>query len=227
MSIAFLPITIDVRLPNEELLLEFCKQYKIRTTAKDGHSSWWDFTPVLMRATEEEVYDANKLKDILANRYNAGLGTPRYLNNIDKLFPEIPYMLEQLPYKELTLVTIMKQMKPVDYHTDTNDFDIHLDPTEVAYELEPKRYNILLNKHEYQDCLFVADQIGGTKIYPRIPKERPCHVIPDRVHAHGADYCGPDKLMLCVIGGILDRELHQTMIQDSLTKYSSEAIIFS
>ena len=227
MGLAFLPIEIDVQLPDEQKLLEFCEQYKIVISEQDSHSWWWDVIPVLMRASEDVVYNNPQgLQDLIANRYNAGQGTPRYLNSIDKVFPEIPYMLNQLPFIEMTAVAIMQQKEPVDYHTDANPFDIDLDPTEVAYDLEPKRYNILLNKHDYKDCFFVSNKNGGPKVYPNIPKERPCHVISDRYYAHGADYKGPNKLMLCVTGAILDRPKHIQMIQDNYNKFKKDAVVF-
>jgi hypothetical protein len=145
------------------------------------------------------------------------------VNNIDKEFPEIPYMLAQLPFKELTVVVMLEQKEQVDYHTDgyNNDY-IFNDPSELAFELEPKRYNILLTKHDYQECFFIADQPGGKKVYPDITKERPCHVIADRYYAHGANYRGPGKIMIAVIGGILDRDKHLELIN----KNKQDAIIF-
>ena len=227
MGLAFLPIKIDVKLPDEQKLLDFCEQHKIAASEDNSHSWWWDVTPVLMRGPEDIVYNNPKgLQDLIANRYNANQGTPQYLNKIDELFPEIPYMLGQLPFKEMTAVAIMQQKGPVDYHIDSNPFDNDLDPSEVSIDLEPKRYNILLNKHEYEDCFFVSHEKGGPKIYPKITREMPCHVICDRSYAHGADYRGPNKLMLCVIGAILDRPRHLALIQENYKNYRDNAVVF-
>lgn len=227
MGIAFLPIGIDVQLPDEQKLIDFCNEHKIVPSKTDSHSWWWNVTPVCLRGTPGTVYDMHNTAELMANRYNAGVGTPHYVNDIDKVFPEIPYMLEQLPFKEFTVVTILEQKESVDYHTDGyNEDKDFADPTELAFELEPKRYNILLNKHEYKDCFFVSDKIGGEKVYPNITKERPCHVIADRYYAHGADYRGPNKLMLAVIGGILDRPRHYEMIRKNLEQYRSDAVIY-
>lgn len=226
MGIAFLPIDIDVQLPDEKKLLDYLSEFKMKKNNREGHSHWWDTVPVLMRGTPGLEYNMANTTELIANRYNAGLGTPNYVNDIDKVFPEIPYMLNQLPFKELTVVAMLCQNEPVDYHTDGLAIDNDLDPTEVSYELEPKRYNILLTKHDYKDCFFVSDKIGGTKVYPNIPRERPCHVISDRYYAHGADYRGEGKIMLAVIGGILDRPKHYEMIRRNLEKYRSEAVIY-
>jgi len=222
MGIAFLPIDIDVQLPNETRLLEFCNQHKM----SDAYGKYWSTNPVLTRAPADYIYNKDSSTDLVINRYNAGLGTPRYVNNIDKEFPEIPYMLNQLPFKELTMVVILQQLEAVDYHIDGLAGDIILDHSEISLNLEPRRYNILLTKHEYQDCFFVSDKMDGKKIYPRITKENPCHVVTDRIYPHGADYVGPNKLMLAVLGGILDREKHLKLIQQNLEKYREHAVLF-
>ena len=226
MGIAFLPIDIVVQLPDEQKLLDYLNNFKMIKNNREGHSHWWDVIPVLMRGEKGLEYNMANSTELIANRYNANMGTPNYINDIDKVFPEIPYMLNQLPFKELTVVAMLCQNEAVDYHTDGLPNDIDLDPTEVSEELEPKRYNILLTKHDYKDCFFVSNKTGGTKIYPSISKERPCHVISDRKYAHGAEYRGPDKIMLAVIGGILDRPRHFEMIQKNLKKYPNEAVIY-
>jgi hypothetical protein len=222
MGIAFLPIEIDAQLPNEARLLDFCNQNKM----PDDHGHYWNTVPVLTRAPAGYVHNKKSSTNLMNNRYNAGLGVPQYVNNIDKEFPEIPYMLEQLPFKELTLVVIFQQIKTVEYHIDGLSGDIILDPSEVSLDLEPRRYNILLTKHEYRDCFFVSDKIDGNKYYTNITRETPCHVVTDRLYPHGADYRGPNKLMLAVLGGILDREKHLKMIQQNLEKYREQAILF-
>jgi len=226
MGIAFLPIDIDVQLPNEQKLIDYLEEHKMVKNNREGHSHWWDTIPVLMRGQPGMDYNMANTTELIANRYNAGMGTPNYVNDIDKVFPEIPYMLEQLPFKEMTVVAMLCQNEAVDYHTDGLKEDNDLDPTETAYSLEPRRYNILLTKHDYQDCFFVSNKIGGEKVYPKITRERPCHVISDRFYAHGAEYRGPGKIMLAVIGGILDRPKHLKMIEQNLEKYRNLAVIY-
>ena len=225
MTIAFLPIEIDVQLPNETKLLEFCREFGVPNNSKDGYSNWWNVVPVYTRGPTEVWYDFVKSKEMIKYRNSPGKGPGHWANEINKVFPEIQYMLEQLPFKEMGVVSLLEQQVPVGYHTDNHEWEVNEDPTEVALELEPRRYNILMNKFEYKS-FFVAESPGAEKIYPKITKERPCHVICDRYHAHGADYAGPGKIMLGVIGGVLDRPRHLEMIRKNLEKYRDEAVVF-
>jgi hypothetical protein len=60
MAIAFLPIDIDVRLPNEQVLLEYCNQYSITkdlAPEDEWSTSTWHIGPVMARMDSEEWYD--------------------------------------------------------------------------------------------------------------------------------------------------------------------------
>lgn len=225
MAIAFLPIEIDVQLPDENKLLDFCREFAVPNTSKDGYSNFWNVVPVYTRGPTEVWYDFVKSKEMIMYRNCAGKGPGYWANEIDKIFPEIPYMLNQLPFKEMGVVSMLEQMIPVSPHTDHHSWEVNEDPSEVALEMEPRRYNILMNKYDYKS-FYVAENHTSEKIYPKITKERPCHVICDRYHAHGADYAGPGKIMLGIFGGVLDRERHLAMIKKNLEKYRDDAIIF-
>lgn len=226
MTIAFLPIDIDVRLPDEQKLIEFCDRTKIPdiTDTTVNTIKFWDKIPVAGRLKSEQWYNVDDMRYTLFNRYTPELAPVEYANNIDKLFPEIPYMLEQLPFKELSVVTMLRQREYVPHHTDNQVYDIIVDPSEVAIEMEPRRYNILLTKHDYKS-FFVSDTQDSEKMYPVITKEQPCHAICEQYHWHGADYAGPDKIMLCVFG-ILDRPKHLQMIKENLERNKDKAIVF-
>lgn len=227
MTIAYLPIDIDIQLPDEDRLIEFCQQTKIPdiTDSNVNQIKFWDKVPVIGRLEkDEDWYDLDKMRHALFNRYTPGLGQCRYANNIDKVFPEIPYMLNQLPFKELSMVTMLVQREPVDTHIDSQVYDNIVDPTEIAIEMEPRRYNILMTKHHYKS-FFVRETKDSEKLYPQFTPELPCHAICESHHWHGADWDGPDKIMLCVFG-ILDRPKHLQMIKDNLEKYKDKAIVF-
>jgi len=227
MTIAYVPIDIDVQLPDEQSLIDFCQQTKIPdiTDSNVNQIKFWDKVPVIGRLEKnEDWYDLDKMRHALFNRYTPGLGECRYANNIDKIFPEIPYMLEQLPFKELSMVTMLVQREPVDTHIDSQVYDNIVDPSEIAIEMEPRRYNILMTKHNYRS-FYVREQQDSEKIYPEFTPELPCHAICESHHWHGADWDGPDKIMLCVFG-ILDRPKHLQMIKDNLEKHRDKAIVF-
>jgi hypothetical protein len=227
MAIAFLPIDIDVRLPNEQVLLEYCNQYSITkdlAPEDEWSTSTWHIGPVMARMDSEEWYDPEKALHALHNRYNPNMGECRYANNIDKIMPQIPYMLEQLPFKELTLVSLFLQTKEVGRHYDPHVGDIYSDPTEIGIDMEPHRYNILLTQHG-KPSFYLCDTRESDKVFPTITRERPAFAFCERYHFHGADYIGPGKVLLTVFG-ILDREKHKQMIAKNLEKYRDEAIIF-
>jgi hypothetical protein len=217
MAIAFAPIDIDVKLPDEKILLEYIEKYKVV-------GSTWDIGPVLSRMQDNEWRDMPTALSALYNRYNTGNDTYRYANGIDELMPEIPYMLNQLPFKKLTVVVLFKQTAQVNHHYDPHTSDVYEDHSEIEIELEPRRYNILLTKHN-TSSFFVSDNTDK-KIHPVLTKERPAFAFCERYHYHGADYIGPDKVMLSVFG-ILDREKHKEMISNSVRKYPNEVIRFT
>jgi hypothetical protein len=227
MAIAFLPIDIEVALPNESALVDFCQSTKIPdiTDTEVNNIEHWDKVPVMGRLDTKQWYNVSEMRHALFNRYTPGLGSCQYANGIDKLFPEIPFMLKQLPFKELSIVTMLVQKQYVPHHTDNQAYDVIIDPSEVSIDIEPRRYNILMTKHDYKS-FFVSKDKDSEKLYPTITKDNPCHAICEQHHWHGADYAGPNKIMLCVFG-ILDRVKHKSMIEYNLEKYRNNgAIIF-
>ena len=216
MAIAFVPIDIDIRLPNEKVLLDYIEQYKVV-------GSTWDIGPVLSRMRDDEWRDMNKALGSLYNRYNPNNDVYRYANDIDKLMPEIPYMLNQLPFKQLTVVVLFKQTAQVNHHYDPHTSDVYADPSEVSIDMEPHRYNILLTKHNIPS-FFLGNSIEE-KIYPKLTREKPAFAFCERYHYHGADYIEPDKVMLSCFG-ILDREKHKQMIENGMSKYPDQVIRF-
>jgi len=225
MTIAYLPIDIDVQLPDEQKLLDFCQE----TRAKDWNQNidsmeHWNKIPVRGRLKGNEWYDVEKFKNCLYSRFIPNLGPSLYANDIDKVFPEIPYMLDQLPFLEFSFVVMLMQREQVNTHMDAQQRDIIVDPTEIAIDIEPRRYNVLMNKHESKS-FYVSENKDSEKIYPNITKKQACFSICERYHWHGADYVEQNKIMLCVLG-ILDREKHRQLVNKSLKKYKDQAIIF-
>ena len=222
MAIAFVPIDIDVKLPDEKVLLDYCYEHRI---IKDpGPTNTWHIGPVMARMSSKEWYDPEVSLNALYNRYNPNMGECQYANDIDKLMPEIPYMLEQLPFKELTLVSLFLQTMEVGKHFDPHVGDIYSDPTEIGIDLEPHRYNILLTQHG-KPSFYLSDTMDSEKIFPNLTRERPAFAFCERYHYNGADYIGPGKVLLTVFG-ILDREKHKQMILTNMEKYKDEVIMF-
>jgi hypothetical protein len=225
MAIAFLPIDIDVRLPDEEKLFTYCERYKL-PKIKDSKDTveYWDLVPVIGRLSSEQWQQIEFVRNVLYNRYNPRLGECQWANNIDKEFPEIPYMLAQLPFKELTMVTMMIQKTYVPHHMDPHQGDVYLDPSEISIDNEPHRYNIQLTQHG-KAAYFVSQTHDGEKIFPKITREQPCFAFCERYHCHGSEYIGPNKIQLSVFG-IVDRQKHKDTIIKNLARHKDEAIIF-
>lgn len=232
MGIAFMPIEIDVQLPDEQKLIDYANHYSIRNKYKKSSDKevfelekFWDQVPVIGRLDSNEWYDQRVLSNAIFNRYNPGVGGPcRYANDIDKQFPEIPYMLDQLPFKELSIVVLFKQHEQVSTHIDLQKWMNIQDESEIAFDLEPRRYNILMTKHHYKS-FYICENQNSERIFPNIPAHRPCHALCESQHWHGAEYAGPDKIQLAVYG-ILDRPKHREMVRKNLEKFKDEVISF-
>jgi len=224
MTIAFLPIDIDVRLPDEEKLLKYCEEFKIpNLEVEEDKAEFWDIVPVISRMTDDEWRNTKTAKFAMNHRYVPNSGMCRYANNIDKIFPEIPYMLNQLPFSELTVVSLLVQRSYVPHHLDPHYNDVIVDPYEISIENEPHRYNIQLTQHN-KNAFFVSETKDGEKIFPKITKEQPCFAFCERYHWHGSDYIGPGKIQLSVFG-IVDRLKHKDTIIKNLIKHYDDAII--
>lgn len=228
MAIAYLPIEIDVKLPDEERLIEFAHRYKIPSNQEDRDDvktgNHWYKVPVCGRCESEDWYDIDKFKTVLYNRFVPNVYPVKYANEIDKKFPEIPFILNQLPFKELSFVALLMQREEVECHTDDQDADIIIDPSEVSLEVEPRRYNIQLTRHGIKSFYVCKDQ-GSERTYPMITKELPAFAICEKHHWHGADHVVDGKIMLSIFG-ILDREKHKKTIEYNLEKFKDKAIIY-
>jgi hypothetical protein len=220
-TIAFLPLDLDYKLPDEEELIKYCHEVHVKT----DNAPAWLITPICGRFDPADWFDDKKFSTHWFHRY-VEYGLPvQYVNDVDKKFPEIKYMLEQLPYKELTAATLFLQATNVKCHLDWFEHDVYEDETEKAIENEPRRFNIQLSNHHYKSS-YVAASEKGKRHYSTITKECPGYCMAECYNWHGAEYAGPDKITLFTTG-IIDREKRDELIERSLKKYSKEAIAFS
>jgi hypothetical protein len=134
-------------------------------------------------------------------------------------------MLDQLPYRQLTIATLFLQVSKVDCHIDWFKSDQYDDPIEGLIENEPRRFNIQLTKHHYQST-FVAATETGEKHYANITTKNPGYCISEMYNWHGADLSGIDKITLFTTG-LIDKEKRDKLISRSLEMYNKDAIIFN
>ena len=224
-TIAFLPLGLDYDLPDEDKIINYCYENHIKKEITEENGPCWLITPVCGRFDPADWRNANTLNDHWFDRYRSTGKELQYDNNIDKLFPNIKYMLDQLPYRELTIATLFLQVSEVDCHIDWFKNDRYDDPNEGAIENEPRRFNIQLTKHHYRST-FVAATETGEKHYANIIAERPGYCISEMYNWHGADLAGVDKITLFTTG-LIDKEKRDKLISRSLDMYHEDTIVFN
>ncbi len=203
------------------MLLNYIEQYQL----KIKHTTW-KIAPVLGRVSPDLWNDPNTYSNVVYNRYNSLIDVPmQYANNIDSIMPEIPYMLNQLPFTQLTFGFLLEQLQEVTKHHDVQKYDVYNDLNEISIENEPRRFNILLNRHS-EPAFYVSETLDTEKVYPNITKETPCFAFNERQYLHGSDYIGSGKVML-IAGGLIDKEKFKDTISKNLERFKDQTIIFS
>lgn len=228
MTIACLPIDIDVSLPNEQHILDYVKEHQFPSMLHLHSPRFdpWTVSPVLGRMPSSDWQDPINIRELIYNRQNPNYGGKlEWANGFDTLFPEVVNMIKQIPMLN-PIVILMQQNAVSTAHEDTQGAnDVRNIPKLWTLDTEPKRYNIQMTNFDYQS-FFVSKTIDGEKIpYTHISKELPAYVFCEQHYFHGAEYCGPDKVSLCFLG-TPDWPRHNELVRKSLEKYRDKAIIF-
>ena len=228
MTIACMPIDIDVSLPDEQKILDYVQEHQFPSMLHLPSPRFdpWIVSPILGRMPSKDWQDANKIRDLIFNRQNPNYGGKvEYANNFDKLFPEVVDMINQIPILN-TICIFMKQTALSTAHEDTHGSnDVRNIPDLWGLNTEPRRYNIQMTKFDYQS-FFVSKTKEGKRIpYTHISKELPAYLFCEQHYFHGAEYCGEDKVSLCFLG-TPDWPKHNALIKRSLEKHKDKAIIF-
>jgi len=227
MTIACLPIEIDVSLPDEQKVLDYVQEYQFPSMLHLTSPRFdpWIVSPILGRMPSKDWNDAYKIRDLIYNRQNPNYGGKlEWANGFDKLFPEIVYMIEQIPILN-PIVIFMQQTALSTAHEDKHGGDIMEDPSQWTLYTEPRRYNIQMTNFDYKS-FFVSKTRDGERIpYNHISKELPAYVFCEQHYFHGAEYCGPNKVSLCFLG-TPDWPRHNELIRKNLEKHRDKAIIF-
>lgn len=226
MAIAYAPLNIDVRLPDISKIKKYFDEHQhvLSGNADLIDNDAFIFVPVFIRASEQEWIDPKIAMHHYQNRWNTLEKPAKYLYDIDKIIPEIPDILNQLPYKELTMVYLLRQSGYVNPHYDSEPGDVYNDNSEISIKNEPHRINVLLSNHEDPN-FFVSEFKDSEKIFPKITASRPCYAFAERYYWHGAEYTKPERYLLSVFG-ILDREKHRAMIDESVKLWPNDIVRF-
>lgn len=228
MTIACMPIDIDISLPDEQRILDYVNTYRIPGMLDYDTCRFeeWAVAPIMGPIPSKDWKDVSKVRNLMFNRQNPNYGGAiEYANDFDKLFPEVADMIKQIPILNPTCI-FLKQNKEASPHTDMHGAD-DVKPIPELWNLsnEPRRYNIQMTKFDYQS-FYVSKTKDSERIpYTHINKETPVYLFCEDHYYHGADYCGPDKINLC-FAGILDWDKHVQLVQKSLKKHRDKAIIF-
>jgi hypothetical protein len=226
MTIACLPIEIDVSLPDEQKILDYVQEFEIPSTLHlDGpRFDCWKVAPVGGQMSSGDWKDPVKIQSLICNRLTPNYGKFSWANDFDKLFPEVVSMIRQIPIID-PLVILMQQEKDSTAHFDTQPKDNILDINDIALSTEPRRYNIQLTNFG-KTSFFVSKTKTSEKIYYHyITPELPAYCFPEQHYYHGADYIGPGKVSLCILGRP-DKEKHNQVILRNIQKHKDKAIIF-
>ncbi len=211
MSLAYLPIDIEVEWPDESLIVDWFHNHKLLDT------DYWEYTE--NRHTWAMISTCSQPKDW--RRYDSEMWTNRrneVLNegiifhpSFEETFPSIANCIKQLPFKQLTVSGMLYQMGTIPDHQDTADPRM---PT------EPRRYTIYLTDPRHNTFYFSKTE-NGNKFYPNIVT--PCFAFNNTDCWHGAIATKRPKIILTT-AGIIDDQKHEELLNRSLKKYKEYAI---
>ncbi len=228
MTIACIPVDIDVSLPDEQKILDYVQahQFPSMLHLPSPRFDPWIVSPILGRMPSKDWADPIKIRNLIFNRQNPNYGGKlEYANDFDKLFPEVVDMINQIPILN-PICIFMQQTALSTAHVDTHGAnDIRIIPNLWGIDTEPKRYNIQMTKFHYQS-FFVSKTRESEHIpYTHVSKELPAYAFCEDHYFHGAEFCGVDKVNLCFLG-TPDWPKHNALIKRSLEKHRDKAIIF-
>ena len=226
MTIACLPIEIDVDMPDEQDVLNYVEEFTIPSTLHlDGpRFDCWKVAPVAGQMSSEDWKDPEKIQALVCNRLTKNYGKFSWANNFDQRFPGVVKMIEQIPMID-PLIILMQQKMDSTAHFDRQPKDVILDVNDILLSTEPRRYNIQLTKFGGKSFFVSKTQTGEKIYYEHSSAELPAFCFPEQHYFHGADEVGPGKVSLCMLGRV-DVKKHHEIIKFNIDKHRDKAIIF-
>lgn len=207
--IAYTPIDISIKIPNEDVLKRyFFDNHIINLKETTGYSSL-----LCALVSRNPVNDWRDAGQIFADHTGKEL---YYAPGVKEIFPDLVDFVHSLPYKELIGVVLNLHKEYLPPHQDE-----YINEDIVG----PERYNVLLTSHYGQDSFFICKEKDSEKLYPKILKEYPVYAFSNNKVFHGADTVLDDRIIL-ICAGILDKEKHQDLISRSVEKFKDYVIRF-
>jgi hypothetical protein len=210
VTVLYTPLDIKVEPFNEHNLIEWFNANKIYEpdywVFKDGRHEW------ALAAASQPVENWQRIKpyeDWLAQKFvesdNALL---HFAPGFAEAFPALIDAINQMPFKEIGAVGLLKQLIEIAPHTDTHD------PTQP---IEPSRCMMFLT--DPTQNTFYIEGHAPVKIHP----EYRAFAFNNMAAKHGALPPKGVKILMSVVG-ILDHEKHAALIDQSLTKFQDWVI---
>lgn len=227
MTIACLPIEIDVSLPDEQLILDYVAQHQFPSMLHLASPRFdpWVVSPILGRMSSSDWQDPIKIRELIYNRQNPNYGSKlEWANGFDTLFPGVVDMINQIPILN-PIVIFMQQTALSTAHEDKHGGDVMTAPNLWTLNTEPRRYNIQMTNFDYKSFFVSKTRDSEPIAYNHISKKLPAYVFCEQHYFHGAEYCGPNKVSLCFLG-TPDWPRHNELIRKNLQKHRDKAIIF-
>lgn len=209
--IVYTPIDIKCKIPDQKILIDYVnKNYLNKNIVLNAL-----LCPLVVRKAVTDWRDASQIftEDKLQDLTDSD---PIYYRpGIKELMPELIDIIEALPFRQVIAAGLHLQTARIYTHHDyTIDFN---NPK------SPERYNVLLTPHYDQDSFYIAKEITGEKIYPKILKDYPIYAFNDQQMFHGADPVLENRVIM-ICAGLIDHEKHENLIERSANKFKEYVI---
>jgi hypothetical protein len=132
---------------------------------------------------------------------------------ITKLFPELIELFNLLPFKQFIGAMFNMHVSELSTHRDRK----------INIGLGPERYNVLVSPHYKQDSFYLTKNFNSKKYYTKNPIDYPIYAFNNNDLYHGADIV-LDQRIIIICMGILDKERHFKLINDSVKKFKEYVI---
>lgn len=220
--VAYCPIDLSPIHIDELLLADLVNKHDT-----GHHDGLWKCLPLIGRVDSQSDFKSARMFELAwEKRYNA-YGLISYNQAVYSDLKPLYDHLEQLPLT-ITHAQILNQIANVGKHYDLKH-DIsgkvyYQDYPGVNEDLEPAGYKVLLNNFD-TDSFYIAEGFGKPNHYIKLPKDTNTFVINENTYPHGATLTKTPKYIVSIFG-LINKEKHHQLVQDSLQKYSNYSITF-
>lgn len=197
----YTPIYLKTPLPDAKKLLDF-----MAIKSKVHSTKLWNYWTV--RYKPYQSYD-DRWEKRYTNDNISAIWDEDFLSN----FPECIDFLNTLPFKEITHINLLEQIKDVPLHKDYHK-------NESTYK-DQMCYKWLLIPGELNS--FFIERTDNSILFVNPPPSYNCFVIPESKIRHGAIKKNKEKIIASIFG-ILDNERHSNLVKISMEKFNEHLV---